>query len=76
MRLLAAITDGPLVRGRPFEIEVGSQGEAVDEALPNLKEALECYFEDAQLASRSHRLSREMGGSTATKQGARAASRG
>ena len=31
---------------RCLEVEVTSQGETVDEALANLREALELYFED------------------------------
>jgi predicted RNase H-like HicB family nuclease len=31
---------------RCLEVEVASQGEAVEEALTNLREALELYFED------------------------------
>jgi predicted RNase H-like HicB family nuclease len=32
---------------RCLDVEVTSQGETVDEALANLREALELYFEDA-----------------------------
>lgn len=32
---------------RCLEVEVASQGKSVEEALANLKEALELYFEDA-----------------------------
>lgn len=47
MRLTAAITfeDGWFV-ARCLEVEVTSQGKSVEEALQNLKEALELYFED------------------------------
>ena len=34
---------------RCLEVEVTSQGESVEEALANLKEALELYFEDSGL---------------------------
>lgn len=34
---------------RCLEVEVASQGENVEEALTNLKEALELYFEDMPL---------------------------
>jgi len=34
---------------RCLEVEVASQGENVEEALANLKEALELYFEDMPL---------------------------
>jgi len=48
MRLTAAIThDAPWYVARCLEVEVTSQGETVDEALANLQEALELYFEDA-----------------------------
>jgi len=48
MRFTAAVTheDGWFV-SRCLEVEVASQGETVEEALANLKEALELYFEDA-----------------------------
>jgi len=48
MRLTAAIThEPPWYVARCLEVEVASQGETVEEALANLKEALELYFEDA-----------------------------
>lgn len=48
MKLTAAITrEPPWYVARCLEVEVASQGETVDEALANLKEALELYFEDA-----------------------------
>ncbi|HEX9416169.1 MAG TPA: type II toxin-antitoxin system HicB family antitoxin [Gaiellaceae bacterium] len=48
MQLTAAIThEPPWYVARCLEVEVASQGETVDEALANLKEALELYFEDA-----------------------------
>jgi len=48
MRLTAAITqEPPWYVARCLEIEVASQAETVEEALANLKEALELYFEDA-----------------------------
>ena len=48
MRLTAAIThESPWYVARCLEVEVASQGETIDEALANLKEALELYFEDA-----------------------------
>jgi len=31
---------------RALEVEVASQGETIEEALTNLREALELYFED------------------------------
>jgi predicted RNase H-like HicB family nuclease len=34
---------------RCLEIEVASQGETIDEALANLREALELYFEDGDI---------------------------
>ena len=48
MRLTAAVThEHPWYVARCIEVEVASQGPSVDEALDNLKEALELYFEDA-----------------------------
>ena len=48
MRLTAAITqEPPWYVARCLEIEVASQAETVEEALANLKEALELYFEDS-----------------------------
>lgn len=43
----AAVTkDGEWYVSRCLEVEVASQGETVEEALANLREALELYFED------------------------------
>jgi len=48
VRLTAAIThEPPWYVARCLEVEVASQGETVESALANLKEALELYFEDA-----------------------------
>ena len=48
MRLTAAIThEAPWYVARCLEVEVASQGETIEEALTNLQEALELYFEDA-----------------------------
>ncbi len=48
MRLTAAIThEAPWYVARCLEVQVASQGETVEEALDNLREALELYFEDA-----------------------------
>lgn len=47
MRLTAAVTqEGEWVVARCIEVEVASQGKTVEEALENLREALELYFED------------------------------
>jgi predicted RNase H-like HicB family nuclease len=47
MRFTAAIThESPWYVARCLEVEVASQGETVEDALANLKEALELYFED------------------------------
>ena len=47
MRLTAAITpEGDWYVARCLEVEVTSQGRTVEEALINLREALELYFED------------------------------
>jgi len=48
MRLTAAIThEPPWYVARCLEVEVASQGETVEDAMANLREALELYFEDA-----------------------------
>lgn len=45
--LTAAVSkDGEWYVARCLEVEVASQGETVDDALANLREALELYFED------------------------------
>lgn len=50
MRLTAAVThEEPWYVARCLEVEVTSQGETVEEALENLREALELYFEDQPL---------------------------
>jgi predicted RNase H-like HicB family nuclease len=50
MKLTAAVThERPWYVARCLEVEVTSQGESVEEALANLREALELYFEDAPL---------------------------
>ena len=47
MRLTAAVTqDGSWYVAKCLEVEVASQGKTVEEALANLREALELYFED------------------------------
>jgi predicted RNase H-like HicB family nuclease len=47
MRLTAAVMhEAPWYVARCLEVEVASQGGTVEEALENLKEALELYFED------------------------------
>lgn len=47
MRLTAAVTqDGSWYVAKCLEVEVASQGTTVEEALANLREALELYFED------------------------------
>jgi len=50
MEFTAAIThEDPWYVARCLDVEVASQGETADEALENLKEALELYFEDEVL---------------------------
>lgn len=50
MRLTAAVThQPPWFVARCLEVEVASQGESVEDALANLKEALELHFEDRPL---------------------------
>lgn len=47
VRLTATITpDGDWYVARCLDVEVASQGRTIDEALANLREALELYFED------------------------------
>jgi predicted RNase H-like HicB family nuclease len=47
VRLTAVIThESPWYVAWCLEVEVASQGESVEEALANLQEALELYFED------------------------------
>ncbi|ATY84555.1 type II toxin-antitoxin system HicB family antitoxin [Kyrpidia spormannii] len=46
-RLTAAVTkEGKWYVARCLEVEVTSQGETLEEALANLREALELYFEN------------------------------
>jgi len=51
----AAVTpeDGWYV-ARCLEVEVASQGESIEEALANLREALELYFEDTPVVDLPH----------------------
>ena len=47
VRFTAAVShEGPWYVARCLEVEVTSQGETVDTALANLREALELYFDD------------------------------
>ena len=47
VRLTATVTrDGAWFVARCLEVEVTSQGETIEAALANLREALELYFED------------------------------
>lgn len=47
MRFTAAVTkEDDWYVARCLEVEVTSQGKTMDEALANLREALELYFED------------------------------
>ena len=47
LQLTAAIThEGDWYVARCLQVEVTSQGETVEQALANLREALELYFED------------------------------
>ena len=49
MKVTAAVThEDPWYVARCLEVEVASQGKTAEEALENLKEALELYFEDAE----------------------------
>ena len=50
MRFTAAVTrEGDWRVARCLEVEVASQGHTFEEALANLREALELYFEDETL---------------------------
>ena len=50
MRFTAVVShEPPWYVARCLEVEVASQGESVEEALANLKETLELYFEDMPL---------------------------
>jgi predicted RNase H-like HicB family nuclease len=50
VRFTAAIThEGQWYVARCLEVGVTSQGESLDQALDNLREALELYFEDVDL---------------------------
>jgi predicted RNase H-like HicB family nuclease len=50
VQFTAAVThEGDWYVARCLDVEVASQGESVDEALANLREALELYFEDQML---------------------------
>jgi len=47
LHLMAAISqEGDWYVARCLEVEVASQGETIEDALANLREALELYFED------------------------------
>ncbi|WP_435110557.1 type II toxin-antitoxin system HicB family antitoxin [Nocardiopsis synnemataformans] len=51
LHLNATVVPDPELGGyvaRAVEVEVASQGETVEEAVANLREALELYFEDEQ----------------------------
>jgi predicted RNase H-like HicB family nuclease len=55
MRFTAAVShEGAWHVARCLEVEVTSQAESFDEALVNLREALELYFEDQPKGSCSH----------------------
>ena len=48
--LTAAVQrDGTLYVAQCLEVDIASQGETFEEAVSNLKEALELYFEDHEL---------------------------
>ncbi len=48
LRLTAAVTpEDDLYVAQCLEVDVASQGETVEQALTNLQEALELYFEDS-----------------------------
>jgi len=45
----AIVKEGKWYVARSLEVEVTSQGETLEDALSNLKEALELYFEDEEI---------------------------
>jgi predicted RNase H-like HicB family nuclease len=45
----AIVKEGKWYVARSLEVEVTSQGQTVEEALANLKEALELYFADEEI---------------------------
>jgi len=50
MRFTAVVTkEGQWYVAKTVEVEIASQGKTIEEALANLKEALELYFEDEPL---------------------------
>ncbi len=52
VRFRAAITrEGQWYVARCLEVDVASQGESLDQALDNLREAFELYFEDMDLTA-------------------------
>jgi predicted RNase H-like HicB family nuclease len=55
VHLTAVVTqEGEWYVARCLEVEAVSQGHSVEEALANLKEVLELYFEDAPPVEASH----------------------
>ena len=51
MRMTAAVTkEGEWFVARCLEVEVTSQGKNMEDALRNLQEALELYFEDVPIS--------------------------
>ena len=50
LRFTAAVThEGPWYVAHCLEVDIASQGESLERALDNLREALELYFEDMPL---------------------------
>ena len=49
----AVMREGDWYVARCLQVEVTSQGETIEQALDNLKEALELYFEDAPVPTES-----------------------
>lgn len=49
LRITAAITrEDKFFVARCLEVEITSQGESIDEAMNNLREAVELYYEDQE----------------------------
>ena len=63
VRLTAAVTpDGDWYVARCLDVEVASQGRTIDEALANLREALELYFEDQPAPDAPEPIGSHVGG--------------
>jgi predicted RNase H-like HicB family nuclease len=69
MRLNASITrEGDLYVAQCLEVDVASQGETAEQAVANLKEALELHFEDVPPTAAPRIVSVEVEVPTAAQQ--------